>query len=102
MPETAQSVKYQVARWHVYMVECFDGTFYTGITTDIDRRIKEHNCSPLGARYTRARRPVTLCYREHAASRSAALKREHQIKKLSTTKKRQLSMQEKTKTQPLD
>ena len=46
----------------VYIVECSDGTYYTGYTTDVKRRLKEHNESPKGAKYTRARRPVTLCY----------------------------------------
>lgn len=73
------------------MVKCRDGSYYTGITTDIERRIKEHNSSPQGARYTRARRPVTLCYCEDAASRSEALKRELQIKKLSSHKKKLLA-----------
>jgi len=76
--------------WHIYMVECSDSSYYTGITTDIERRIYEHNNSPQGARYTRARRPVKLCYQEQASSRSEALKRERQIKRLIRNKKKQL------------
>ncbi len=73
--------------WHVYMVECRDGTLYSGITTDIDRRIKEHNESLKGAKYTRAKRPVSLVYSEECANRSAASVREHAIKKLTREEK---------------
>ena len=69
--------------WHVYIVKCKDGTLYTGVATDVARRVAEHNTSPKGAKYTRARRPVTLAYFERASSRSAAGKREHEIKSLS-------------------
>jgi putative endonuclease len=48
--------------WYVYILECKDKTFYTGITTDLERRIKEHNNSLLGAKYTKSRRPVKLVY----------------------------------------
>lgn len=68
--------------WHVYIVECADGTFYTGITTDLERRILEHN-SGKGARYTSGRGPVHLVYSERAANRSEAGVREAHIKKLS-------------------
>lgn len=64
------------------MVECADGTLYSGITTDLDRRIKEHNESDKGARYTRAKRPVALVYSEEHADRSAASKRENELKQL--------------------
>jgi len=76
--------------WHVYVVECADGTLYTGITTDLVRRIGEHNDSRKGARYTRAKRPVKLMYSEAAASRSDASKREHELKRLSRTDKLEL------------
>ena len=69
------------------MVECRDGTLYSGITTDIDRRIKEHNESLKGAKYTRAKRPVSLVYSEECANRSAASVREHAIKKLTREEK---------------
>lgn len=69
--------------WHVYMVECADKTLYSGITTDLERRIQEHNDSVKGARYTRAKRPVTLVYSEQASDRSSASKREYELKQLS-------------------
>ncbi len=68
--------------WKVYIVECSDGTYYTGITTDIDRRILEHNFSFKSAKYTRSRRPVRLVYEESHDNRSLASKREYQIKKM--------------------
>ena len=68
------------------MVECVDGSLYTGWTTDPERRIKEHN-SGKGALYTRWRRPVSLRYLEETTNRSAAQKRENEIKKLTRQKK---------------
>jgi len=62
------------------MVRCVDETLYTGITTDLERRLDEHNNSEKGAKYTRARRPVTLVYSEELKSRSEASKREYFIK----------------------
>ena len=73
--------------WHVYIVECADGTYYTGITTDVKRRINEHNYSFKSAKYTRSRRPVKLVYVETSENRSTASRRESQIKKLSRSKK---------------
>ena len=68
--------------YFVYMVKCSDNTLYTGITTDLQRRIQEHNTSKKGAKYTRLRRPVTLVYSEECQDRSSASKRESVIKKL--------------------
>lgn len=79
--------------WFVYMLKCCDGSFYTGVTIDIQRRLEEHNTSKQGARYTRARRPVELIYQEVLDSRSAATKREYQIKQLSRDEKLQLVKQ---------
>ncbi|MBN0988620.1 GIY-YIG nuclease family protein [Amphritea pacifica] len=77
--------------WYVYILRCADGSLYTGVTTDTDRRIKEHNLSDrLGARYTRARRPVSLAYREPCENRSVACKREAQIKALPRSAKLKL------------
>lgn len=74
--------------WQVYIVRCVDGTLYTGIARDVGRRVDEHNGEGrTGASYTRARRPVQLVYQEPAADRSAASRREHQIKQLSRTEK---------------
>ncbi len=70
--------------WFVYIVRCVDDSLYTGITKDVDRRIQEHNeGDKLAAKYTRARRPVILVYKETCDSRSAATKREIEIKLLS-------------------
>lgn len=80
--------------WFVYIIRCADNSLYTGITTDIERRIREHNSdNTIGAKYSRARRPTTLVYQENADSRSAALKREAVIKKLSKPEKETLVTQ---------
>ncbi len=76
------------AAWQVYMLRCADGTLYTGITTDVDRRVAEHNGEGgPGARYTRSRRPVALVYVEAAASRAEAARREAAIKRLDRARK---------------
>ena len=67
--------------YFVYMVKCADNTFYTGIATELERRIEEHNSSEKGAKYTRTRRPVELVYSEEHPDRSAASKREYENKK---------------------
>jgi putative endonuclease len=77
--------------WYVYIVCCKDNSYYTGITTDLSRRIDEHNSPKKGARYTRTRRPVELVYFENAASRAIATRRECQIKKLTPAGKKQLT-----------
>ncbi len=76
--------------YFVYILECMDGSLYTGITKDVAKRLEEHNCSNKGAKYTRARRPVKLVYEETSLNRSSASKREYQIKKLTRLKKLQL------------
>ena len=77
--------------WYVYMLRCADGSLYTGITKDIERRVKEHNTSDrLAARYTRSRRPVIMVWCEDHPDRSSALKREAQLKKLSRSSKEDL------------
>jgi len=76
--------------WFVYLVESFDGQLYCGITTDPERRIKEHNFSKRGAKWTKAHRPVKLVYLEECKSRSEASKREAQIKKLKKCEKKKL------------
>ena len=73
---------------YVYIVECADGTYYTGYTTNIERRLNEHNFSiKKAAKYTRSRRPVKLVYSESYDSISSAMKREYQIKKMSRNQK---------------
>ncbi len=76
--------------WFVYILRCADGSLYTGVATDLQRRLQEHNDGVQGARYTRARRPVSLVYSESAESRSAACRREAAIKKLHKTEKERL------------
>ena len=72
--------------WTVYILECGDGTLYTGITDDLERRLRAHNQGK-GAKYTRGRAPLTLRYRETVPDKSTALKREHAIKRLSREEK---------------
>jgi putative endonuclease len=72
-----------------YMLECSDGTFYTGWTTDPARRLKQHNRGT-GARYTRARRPVRLVYVEELPDRSAAMRREDALKRMGHPQKKRL------------
>jgi len=76
--------------YFVYILECSDGTLYTGITKDVAKRLDEHNTSIKGAKYTKARRPVKLLYQEPSLDRSSASKREYAIKKLTRLKKLQL------------
>ncbi len=77
--------------YYVYIVQCADSTLYTGIATELKRRINEHNSSDKGAKYTRIRRPVTLVYSEEHPDRSSASKREYNIKKnMSRVEKLQL------------
>ena len=73
--------------YFVYILECSDHTFDTGITTNLDRRVKEHNTSKIGAKYTKVRRPVKLIYSQEFNNRSAASIEESRIKKLSRTEK---------------
>ena len=75
---------------YVYMVRCADGTFYTGYARDPERRTRLHN-SGRGAKYTAARRPVSLVYSEACSSRSAALKREYEVKGLARHEKELLA-----------
>ncbi len=75
--------------WTVYILRCADGTLYTGIAKDVDRRLAQHNAGK-GARYTRTRLPVTLVYREPCPGRAQALQREHAIKRLGRPAKDRL------------
>ncbi|MFA5742999.1 MAG: GIY-YIG nuclease family protein [Candidatus Paceibacterota bacterium] len=82
--------------YHLYILKCADETLYTGITVDLSRRVKEHNSSGLGARYTRSRRPAKLIYSKKFSNRSDASKEESRIKKLS--RKEKLDMVESEKS----
>jgi putative endonuclease len=75
--------------WFVYVVRCSDRSLYTGVTTDAERRVAQHN-DGTGARYTRSRGPVELVYLEKAGKRGEALMREHEIKRMSTAGKNAL------------
>lgn len=76
--------------WYVYFLRCNDNSLYTGITTDINRRLHQHNNTKLGAKYTRAKRPVTLVFIESASDKSTASKREYQLRKLKKIQKERL------------
>lgn len=77
--------------WYVYMLRCADGSLYTGVATDVNRRVHQHNFdNRLGAAYTRGRRPVKVVYTEPVSTRSLALKREYRIRRLSRQQKETL------------
>ncbi len=77
-----------MSEWYVYIVRCADSSYYTGVTTDVERRVGEHNAgSPAAARYTRGRRPVSLVFRERHVSRASACRREYEIKRMSRKEK---------------
>ncbi len=76
--------------YYVYIVECADGSLYAGITTDLKRRIAEHNDSKLGAKYTSSRRPVKMVYSANFKNRAKASAEEFRIKKLTKSQKLEL------------
>ncbi|WP_420555024.1 GIY-YIG nuclease family protein [Neptuniibacter marinus] len=77
-----------LSSWYVYIVKCVDGTLYTGVTTDIQRRLRQHNGDlEGGAKYTRVRRPVQVVWHEEQPNQSSACQREAAIKKLSRAEK---------------
>jgi putative endonuclease len=80
-------MNHRVNQWFVYLLECSDGTFYCGITTDIKRRVYEHNNTKTGAKYTRGRRPTVLMGYVSCDDRSSALIEEARIKKLTRREK---------------
>lgn len=73
--------------YYLYILQCADGTLYVGITTDLARRVEEHNFSASGAKYTRGRRPVSLVFSREFANRSEASREEVRIKRLSRKEK---------------
>ena len=75
--------------WYLYMLRCGDGTLYTGITTDVEKRLAAHRAGK-GAKYTRGRGPLELVYREELPDHSAALKRELEIKSMPRAEKEKL------------
>jgi len=80
--------------WFVYILRCADNSLYTGVAMDVNRRLDEHNgIEKNGAKYTQARRPVTLVYQEASDSRSTACKREYAIKNLRKLQKERLISQ---------
>lgn len=78
--------------YYVYIVQCADTTYYTGVATDVIRRVQEHNQSKRGAKYTSVRRPVHLIYIEEHSDRSSAQKREYELRKLRHDQKRELGL----------
>lgn len=84
---------------YIYIVRCADDTLYTGWTTDLTKRISAHNAGT-GAKYTRARRPVTLLYHETFETKEEALRREYAIKQLPREKKLQLIQSQKQEETP--
>ena len=91
--ETTNERKMTVGCW-VYILRCADNTLYTGVAADVEKRAGQHN-SGQGAKYTRGRGPVTVVYRELCPDRSAALRREASIKKLTRQQKNELIAQNK-------
>ena len=75
--------------WYLYVLRCGDGTFYTGITTDVERRLEAHR-QGRGAKYTRGRGPLELAYQEECGTHSEALKREYTVKRLTREEKEDL------------
>ena len=84
--------------YFTYILRCADNTLYTGITTDIERRIFEHNNTEKWAKYTKARRPVELIYSEEYTSRSEACQREYEIKQMKKEEKESLIHFQKNNT----
>lgn len=76
--------------YYVYILQCNDGTYYIGVTNDLEKRLLAHNNSPTGAKYTRGRRPVYLVYRKRVSSRSRAQQEEYRLRQLSRQQKQQL------------
>lgn len=75
--------------WYVYILRCGDGTLYTGVTDDVPRRLAVHRAGK-GAKYTRGRGPLELVYQEQVPDKSAALRREYQIKRMRRAEKEKL------------
>ncbi len=76
--------------WYLYVVSCSDGSLYTGVTTNLDRRVREHNTGKRGAKYTKTRRPVKLLWSKEYESRSEAQSAEYKFKQLFRAQKLQI------------
>ena len=92
-----RATKVKAPGWFLYILQCRDNTFYTGITTDLERRLDQHN-NGTASRCTRSRRPVVRVYEEACADRSDALKRECAVKKLTREEKELLVKKSKGRT----
>ena len=79
----------EAGKWYLYILRCGDGTLYTGITTDVEKRLEQHR-SGKGAKYTRGRGPLELVYREELEDHSQALKREYALKTLKRPQKEKM------------
>ncbi|SHM17936.1 putative endonuclease [Nitrosospira sp. Nsp11] len=98
-PKPAESLIKLMGKWNVYMVRCSDGSLYTGIALNVAQRVDEHNTNDvLAAKYTRPRRPVMLVYQEQCDTRSAASKREYEIKQMDKKEKLMLIMADPANT----
>ena len=83
------------SKWFLYILLCSDGTYYTGVTTDVDRRLNEHNTNKRGAKYTKTRRPVNLVYTKEFGNRSSAQAAEYKVKRLTKKQKILLILKER-------
>ena len=98
MANAESEIATPASQWFTYMLRCADNSLYTGVTTDLERRLHEHNhCDKKGARYTRVRRPVKLVYSEPCENRAHACQREAAIKKLTRPQKLKLLTKPTTK-----
>ena len=88
MPDRNRTVSVEET-WYVYIVQCADGSLYTGVAKDVEMRVSQHNAGK-GAKYTRARLPVRLIHREPAADQGSAMRREYEIKGMTRKRKWQL------------
>ena len=80
----------RTGRYHVYILECLNGTYYTGYTNNLEKRIREHNCGSRGAKYLRGKLPIKLVYAKEYRYYKNASRAERQIKKLSHKQKQEL------------
>lgn len=90
-----------MSRWSVYILRCGDGSLYTGISTDVEARVKKHAAGK-GAAYTRSHKPITLVWTKHMSSESAARKREAAIKKMTKREKERLIAIQPTRTRSVE